>query len=313
MRILDNKKSLILVIFCALLTGFLFAWNFYPQSGVVSYIFSDTADHVVWSESIVSGNPYPLKVNTYPLFFIICGLFGKVFSNIYYGAAFAAAIIGIATYIVQLVFFDKVNIKSTYLKILLAFGLTFVWPVILNPKSLIDSGSLWAVYVKSYSPSPAHNLTSLAVRPAALLATMQYLEIIDNDSRYIKKAFLLSITIFVSVLLKPSFYQYFSVAITAFTIINFLMNRNMRTFKMSLSIACALVPATIFVLYGARYNLGEIILYPFRSLVLMYNKDAWLCFSSLSRSLIFCLVIFVVSAIKRNISKEMWFIVVNPK
>lgn len=236
-----NKKTKIIVLIISVVVALMFAYNFYPQSGVVSSLYSDTKFHTEWAMAFVNGAEHPLKIESYPIFFLITGYIGSIINNQYVGVTIVAGLIGCFTFLTHIWFFNKkTKIKSNLIKILLSFGLTFVWP-------LIDNINLLEfIAVKSFTPSSVHNLTSLIVRPFSLITTVFFIESINNNLK-INKTIWFSILLLITVMLKPSFYQYFSLCATIYVIIYFICIRNAETFKKCLLIGLAFVPATIWV------------------------------------------------------------------
>ena len=111
-----------------------------------------------------------------------------------------------------------------------------------------------------------------------------------------------SILFLLSVLLKPSFYQFFAFAGTLYTVAFFLRKASVDRFKYCLKVAAAFLPATIWTLYNMHYNVGSFALSPF-TCILINNETAAECVISIVSGIAFPLFVLIVSIIKKNHSK----------
>lgn len=291
------------ILFCGVVV-LLYIWNFYPQSGIVDE-YSDTRYHAEWSKGIINGNNYPDKIKSYPIFFLISGALGKIFSNYNVGITVAGIVFGIATFVTQ-IFFLQYYLKAyrvSYLKILiLSFALNFIYPIDLTLAVISKRISLATFHARAFSTAPAHNLTALSVKACSLICVWLFIEIFKNYN--IRKLLVLSLTLLLSVMLKPSFYQWFSFCGAIYTGVYLLMNFDMKRLKESVYMGLAFVPATAWVIYGMNNNMGGFAVDPFVSIFL--NCNYWYEVGlSMLEGVFFCVIASAFALEKKEFTNDL--------
>ncbi|MCM1038420.1 MAG: hypothetical protein NC314_05885 [Roseburia sp.] len=103
-------------------------------------------------------------------------------------------------------------------------------------------------YVGAWSPNPWHNPTNNMVRPFAMLSVILILDIIEEEKADWKKHVLLSISLTLSMLAKPSFLQGIAPAMALYVIIETICMRKLRLRKYLL-LASTFIPAVGIMLF----------------------------------------------------------------
>ena len=300
------KKDIFWTIFFCGAMVLLYVWNFYPQSGIVDE-YSDTRYHAEWSEGIINRGNYPDKIKSYPVFFLISGVLGKMISNYNVAITVAGIIFGITTFFVQMLFLWHYlkGYKVSYLKtLILSFGLSFIYPVDLTFRVLSKQMSLGSFHTKAFSTAPAHNLTALSVKACSLICVWLFIEIFKKYK--IEKLMVFSLALLLSVMLKPSFYQWFSFCGAIYTGVYLLMNFDIKQLKESVYMGLSFVPATAWVIYGMNNNMGGFAVDPFVSIFLNHNYWYEVGLSMLE-GIFFCIVVSVFAVDKKEFTSDLMF------
>lgn len=105
------------------------------------------------------------------------------------------------------------------------------------------------VYLGQSGPTIWHNPTNMAVKPLALLGFLLFLNLYRHREKPdIKKMAGLSVVLFLSCFVKPSFVQGFLPAVVLFLFIELIRTRG-KSFVFSLKMAAVFVPACCYFLY----------------------------------------------------------------
>ena len=304
-----TKKILLNTVLCAV-SLILLLWALYGEFNFHE-LTTDVIDHANWSKGLYESNQteYASTIRAYPLFFLITGYIGGIIDSANVGIMVAGALfqvicfISIAYYINNRLVSEKMNI---WLVGVFTFALCFIWPVDLNLSILRGVETPWTLYLRTFSTAPTHNLTFLAPKGLSLLIVMLFCDSLKKIN-YEKKLLLLSVALFITVLLKPCFYQHFVIAGTILVIFCFLKKISLDSFEYSVLMALSFIPATAWVLFsGIGMDDIHFTIMPFAS-ILIFNESIFQAIISLISGIFFCIIVLIVSLIKKYRSLELRF------
>ena len=308
----DRRNKIIFivgnVIACVVIT-LLVVWNFYPQSGVVD-AYSDSRCHAEWAKAFFEKNPagYAPKVKAYPLFFYLTGLAGSLVNDIHIGIVIIGVLFALIAFgAIEYYIFRRLSFSviSPIGCILYAFALSFAWPVDFTFSLLRGKMSISELYLKVLCTNPAHSITALAPKGLSILVVMLFCECFAKK-QYERKMLIISVLLLGSVLLKPSFYQFFVIAGTVVVIAAFLRRPNISNFEFTLCMALSFIPATAFVINGKSEGGIGFAISPFEC-ILKWNRNLLEAAWSVFMGIFFCILVLVVSLYKKSFSKELGF------
>lgn len=185
-------------------------------------------------------------------------------------------------------------------------ALSFVWPISLKYSFLTGSSSedmlLERVLLTSGSANPTQSLTYLLAKPFALVALCAFIYILDSarDQKVSGAVIVFTVSLFLSVVAKPCFYQTFAPAGVIVTVAWFLRRRDRGSFVRALTIAAGYLPATIWVLYAMSYKLSPYVISPLEG-IRMYS-DGTPIPVALIRAVVYSLAVFVCMIAIRKIN-----------
>lgn len=134
------------------------------------------------------------------------------------------------------------------------------------------------------------------------------MDIFNNERKNMKKKMVwLSALLLLSVLLKPSFYQFFAICGALFTVIYFLREFSIERFKLCVGMDLAFIPATIWTIYGMINNVNPLEFQPFTS-ILINNNGILESIISIIQGILFCILVSVIFMKKKEFSAELKFV-----
>ncbi|SHN65904.1 hypothetical protein SAMN02745247_03041 [Butyrivibrio hungatei DSM 14810] len=304
--VIQNKKAIILSL---IVTG-VYLFNFFHQ---VRYGSGETDSyyHLSYVRSFFYDGYLPKSQQSYPLFFYVIALFVVIFRNYTVAALLFIMIWAFATNILQIKLIDKLlDEKNSNYSVLLGSGLSFIWPISFHAFDFLKGettywSSMLHVYLTSGSTAPYHNLTYLCAKPFAILTIYAFLTLLQSDKKaeQVKMAIILAVSMLLSVLAKPCFYQCFAPAGALFVIVYFLLG-HFDELKKCITIAISFVPATIWVLYSMTMKVQPIAFSPFEGMM-FYNADGTNGLIILSRAIFYVLFVVVCMFVYRQNNNNM--------
>ncbi len=310
---MEKKSVFEMLSVCTIVSIFIIAitiWNYYPQSGVLS-VYSDTKCHAEWATGMYNHTleGYGTKANSYPLFFWMSGFIGHIVNSPSWGIVTVGAILSLLSFYVVYFYIRKKAVYSKHSSLMAAlFSLmiSYAWPIDYMFKIAQGKKTLLEEYLTAFCTNPAHNLTALAPKAFSLIVIILFIECfkVDNTRKIAKYAMVLALCFFISVLLKPSFYQFFSFTGTIIVIVFFLKKPSLERFKFSLIMAVSFIPATMWVIHGTNGGASKFEIEPFT--VLYLNNPTIMdavksCFIGTS----FCTFVLIIGLIKKYWSIEL--------
>lgn len=199
MKFLGKKTTPMIVRFITLLAFFATSFLLFAQVFIPEYL-SDWSLHLGFIK-------YPQGDTNYSLLHIVLSYIYKTTDN-FHIVSMALAFLGffsnvISYFLVRDYLLKKID-KEKYIVELLSLTLFFVSMIIVPLRELR--------YLGIGTPNPWHNPTYSLCRPFAIgsfILITKVNELFQQNKKFIKYLILLSITLFLSVLMKPSFYFVF--------------------------------------------------------------------------------------------------------
>lgn len=262
--------SLLVIIF-SVSAAAIYAIDFYPYITADS---GDTFDHLNNVRRLLEEGRIPIARRSYPLFFYVIAGLVLIFKNYTVATLVYTCIFSFVANALQIIGIKKIYKTSDWYAALAGTSLSFIWPIsfkVFNSESSVTSTML-GVYLTSGSTAPYHNLTYLCAKPFAVLSIILFILILKSDKKYdIRLAVLLGLSMLLSVLAKPCFYQCFAPAGTIYTI-GYFFSKKCKELVRCITIALAFIPGTIWVLLSMKYNVSPLAFSPFES-VMLYNSN----------------------------------------
>ncbi len=295
----------ICAIVASVVVAIIYFFDFYKQAlGEGNGIECDTFYHIQHVALIFFRGYLPQTTRSYPMFFYIIAGF-KLLFNSYTKAVLVYTIIwSFVTNMIQIHFIRSFIIKAreSYV-IVMGSAISFVWPIVVSGVVAIGSDTDYIsvirnAFLTSGTANPFHNLTSLCVKPFALLCVYIFYKIIDSrGKRENRLSFLLGLVFFLSALAKPNFYQVFAPAGTIITICYFLFHRN--ELIKCIKIAVSFIPSTIWIVVHMKNNLSPMELAPFVSINL-FNSEKTPIIWIIARAVLFVLFVLIVHFVTKT-------------
>lgn len=291
----NKQKYIIWTIIASLFVAFLYVFDFYFQA-LDPELICDTKYHIEYVQYIFSRGFLPRVPASYPMFFyLIAGLYVLTKD---YGIAILifAGVWSFITNVVQVTFLKSLlNDKKGMYSVFVGTGMSFIWPVSMNAISKLPNfydycREMQTVFLTSGTTAPYHNLTSLCVKPFAIITVFLFVQVLSKEKMYTKEVVLMSIMMFLSVLAKPNFYQAFAPAGTVLTIVYFFI-RGKESLKRCLSVAISFIPATMWIIYFMQHNLNPVSFDPFVSINL-FNSSNIPEIVLIIRAVVFCCFVY---------------------
>lgn len=182
------------------------------------------------------------NANTYFMWSAMVGLLHRRANVTLIGAsAVVTALTNVATMNLVLYYMrKKVAQIDNALWLYLGVGVMFVGPLYFP----------WinqTYYLGTWTPNPWHNPTNIMVKPFAVLSIILILDILEEGKADWKKHIALMITLFLSVIAKPSFLQGIAPALALYIVVEAITIRRLLLHKYLLLATC-FVPAVCYML-----------------------------------------------------------------
>lgn len=211
-------------------------------------MYSDVAVHARWAGAGRVDNTYA-KFASYPVWHMGVQLWAN---KLHLPLDFAAAVVnsGFAALTVTAVYgILKRNLKTNISSMLIAFltiGLSFIttfYVPFINPN----------IYINFCGPTIWHNPTNMAVKSVAIISIyLFYILYKSIDRGYVRNKkwlmLMLSILLFISCIIKPSFLQGFLPAVMLFLLIELIMSKG-KIFVFCVQSAIMCLPAAAYLLF----------------------------------------------------------------
>jgi len=314
-----NKKTYKLdvsFIFVCVLTFFMTFVLLYVKN-YVQDIETDIWVHTEWVKLIDVNFDWFMQLMPYPLWhFIVFAVTNAFLIPHLYSALLVTAAFNALTVAVLYLILKKTLaglLKNSWLIGLAAIALIMVMPLYAPWFSSF-------VYAGQWAPNVWHNPTYLAVRPVALITVYYmislYEKLFDGKSRpesvkkprmSVKDIMILLALVVAGVFLKPSFIQFFLVAVVVFLIIELIYSRGF-TLAFSLQSVLVFIPAGIIILLQLFLMFGE----GRRSEIALGFAESWSRVSgniiaSFLLNALFPLYIVILNIKKIFFDKKLWF------
>ena len=292
-----RKKSFYLrVIVMSSIVSLVYLFNFFHQARYGG-IECDTWYHLRYVRSLIEANDLPKSQQGYPMFFYLIALGVKITGNYSISAFIFIMVWSFMTNVIQIMVLKSFleDFSERYI-ILTGSALSFLWPISYKVfRPLFTDSSYWnnmlGVYLRSGATAPYQNLTYLCSKPFAILSVYFFIRIFESKEKEVRKPLVwFGITLFLSVLAKPNFYQCFAPAGVIVTIIFFLKNGKKEFFR-CLKVAIAYLPATFWVLYSMTMKVQPVGISPFEGI--NYFDDGLSIPIVLIRAIVFALFTLV--------------------
>ena len=293
-----NKKLVIISIILSLATALIYAYDFFFMVGDKGVSGSDVQTQIGYIVFWHDHGELPAMCQVYPLYYYILRFIHHFISDwrtvtmiVTIGLSFTANLVQIA--FVRLICREGSDIFAG----LTGTALSFAWPISLQ-YGIFGGTTSWEmplerVFLTSGATSPNHSLTYLCVKPFALIAVYLFIRMLDTeDRRFYGYTAAFAVTLFMSVLAKPNFYQAFAPA-GVIAVFIYLAKKGFRVFPRCLCVAAAYLPATGWVLYGMTRKLNKYAVMPFEG-IRLFGDETPLAIV-IPRAIVFC--IFVTAAL----------------
>ncbi|AOZ95510.1 hypothetical protein [Butyrivibrio hungatei] len=295
-----NKKAVIFSVMVSLI----YLFNFFHQVRYGAGV-SDSYYHLSYVRALFSDGVLPKSQQSYPLFFYFIALLVLIFRNYTLAALLFVAIWAFASNYLQIEIINKLSHKDNgWYALLTGSALSFVWPISFHAFDWMSGEttywwSMLNVYLTSGASAPYHNLTYLCAKPFALLTIYAFLSILDSNEDKVSIRFIviLAVSLLLSVLAKPCFYQCFAPAGTIF-VVGYFIKGKCKELKKCLIIAATFVPATIWVLFSMTMKVQPIAFSPFEG-IMMNNSDGTSVIVILGRAIAYVLFVGVCLVINK--------------
>ncbi len=282
------KKVFILeMLVVSVIVAIVYMYNFYPYITADS---GDTFDHLNNVRRLLDEGRLPAARRAYPLFFYTIAGLVTVFRDYTIATLIFTFVFSFGANVFQIYGLKKIFNTSDWYAVIAGSLLSFIWPIsltILHANDVV--GTMLKVYLTSGATAPYHNLTFLSAKPFAILSLVLFILILKSDRKIdYKLVILLAVSMFLSVLAKPCFYQCFAPAGTVYTI-GYFFSKKCKELPRCISIAMAFVPATLWVIHSMQYNVSPLAVSLFES-VSLYNNDGTSLVIILFRAVVYVLV-----------------------
>lgn len=301
-----NKRAVIFSVIVSLI----YLFNFFHQ---VRYGSGETDSyyHLSYVRALFEDGALPKSQQSYPLFFYVIALFVVIFRNYTIATLLFVAIWAFVSNYLQIELVNKLSGKDNgWYAVLAGSALSFIWPISTHALDFIGGersfwGSMLNVYLTSGATAPYHNLTYLCAKPFALLTIYAFLTILDSNKEKAptRVYILLTVSLLLSVLAKPCFYQCFAPAGTLF-VVGYFIKGKCKELKKCLIIAATFMPATLWILFSMTMKVQPIAFSPFEG-IMMNNSDGTSVVVILGRAIAYVLFVCVCLVVNKCIDKHM--------
>ena len=302
----SKKRNLIIAVLLSFAVSLIYMYDFYHMVTPTGVENSDTKIQIGYVLEWCDTGHLPVMCQAYPLYYIVIrGLHHFIDNWIAVIMVFCSMWSFVAN-IVQIILIRDLlrnmeesrdgynNDSGERYAVLAGTALSFAWPISLRYSFLFGYSlfgcPLEQVFLTSGATALDHNLTYLFVKPFALLAVYLFYRILrKRDNEPVIGCYIaLAVTLFVSVIAKPNFYQAFAPAGVIATLA-YLKRRGMSAFPGCVMMALSFIPATAWVLYSMRTKLNPYAVSPFEGITIF--SDGTPVIIVLIRAIAFCLFI----------------------
>lgn len=289
----------------------IYAYVCYFMTAPDGPVFSDVHTQIRYMETWYDTGALPDMCQAYPLFYYIVRFLYFVMHDWVAVMMSFCLVWACLTNLVQILCIRMLCGPGSWkYAVITGSALSFVWPISLQYSFLRGSSYgemiLERVLLTSGSANPTQSLTYLLAKPFALVALCAFVYILDASlkKRVSVAVLIFAVSLFLSVIAKPCFYQTFAPAGVIVTIGWFLSRRDRDSFIRALTIAGGYLPATAWVLYAMSYKLSPYELSPFEG-IRMFGEGTPIPVA-LIRAVVFCLVVCVCMIAFRKIDQGLF-------
>ncbi|WP_026662079.1 hypothetical protein [Butyrivibrio proteoclasticus] len=295
----SKKSVIVLSVLLSLLAAGVYMWAFWFQWDE-NYGITDTVSHLYFCNEFFANHQFNERIRIYPMFYFTIDVLYWLFRNWGIAVLLFAATWAFVTNILQIGLISYLSdYKNPYYSVFTGSLLSFIWPISTKMLSLFTTGIMGCakvireLYKTSGATAPVHNLTFLCVKPFAIICIWLLIAIIRERRRkaLLVEVILLAVSIFLSVLAKPNFYQVFAPSTVLILFVWLFILRNI-DFWRCLWIGIAFVPATGWVI--AHMGVGGVALgvLPLDG-VNIYNTDNTSVITILFRGIVYAILVSV--------------------
>ena len=296
---------MVYALLASITVALIYFYDFFQQARYGTKLQADTYYHIQYVRTLYYDGQLPKGQRGYPLFFYIIYWLFLLLKNYTYATMLFCVVWAGATNLLQIYFIKRfVSEASDRYVVLAGSALSFVWPITTNALSIVSGYSAyWKAMLKTYlmsgATAPYQSLTYLCSKPFAILSLLFFWNIFeakDNSQKW-KNAIIFGVSLLLSVLAKPNFYQAFAPAGVIVTLI-YLKRHGWGEFKRCCIVALAYIPATVWVLYAMTLSIQPIGISPFEGVFYFYQDTPLLVI--LIRAILYVLVVAICNVIYKN-------------